>query len=389
MKSIVILAGETSGDLLGKELVANLKKKYPHLQFSGIAGPFMRKEGVVPWYTSESFGVMGPVDVLKKALFLISALRRTIRSIIKSNPDAVITIDQPSFSIACAKRLRARGYTGKIIQVVAPTVWAYKPQRAATLAQYFDLILPLYRFETDFFEMNCLWVGHPLSDSLLPTLPDSKRTEQPIVQPHGSIEKPFLEPTLALFPGSRPGEIKRNLPLQLQAAALITRQFPEINVAISLGEVISPALYRYINGLASKTLSSFSLVPFADRYALMRKAKAAFAKSGTITLELALHRVPFVCCYKTGWLTELYAKYILGLKPRLFALPNILMGTHIFPECIIPPVTPEALKEAILPFLCGQKTLPDLHSLWHQIDPGEPVGQRMAQAIVSCIGSSP
>ena len=369
MDTIVIIAGETSGDLIGKEIVEQLSKRYPDLQFCGIAGPAMRKAGVLPWFRTESFNVMGIVDVLKKAFFLLFALRKTIRFILKSGSKAVILIDQPSFSTACAKRLRARGYTGKIIQVVAPTVWAYKPERAETLAKYIDIVLLLYRFELDYFikKMPCVWVGHPLV-SLIHTTSNESKT------------------ILALFPGSRPGEIKRNLPLQLEAAALILKEFPELQVCISLGEIIPPHLFQFISKLASKTVKKFTFTPFKDRYTLMRKARAAFSKSGTVTLELALFKVPFVCCYKVGFITELYAKYILGLKERSFALPNILTNTKTFPECIIPPVTPQAMQKALVPFLTGEKSLPDLLSIIEQIDPGESPGKKMATAIAETIG---
>jgi lipid-A-disaccharide synthase len=316
---------------------------------------------------------MGIVDVVKKAPFLFYAIHTIIHRVLHSHPSAVLCIDQPSLSMAIAKRLRHRGYTGKIIQVVAPTVWAYKPERIDTMAQYFDLVLPLFRFEVDLFhkKLPAIWVGHPASSLRAPNTT--------------SLEK---KTTLALFPGSRPGEIRRNLPLQLQAAALLLKHHPELTPAIS----VSNESKKMITQSAKKMLGNrCEFVEFADRYRLMERSAAAIAKSGTVTLELALLNVPTVCCYQTGAFTQWWARTILKLSPRFFALPNILTGQEIFPECIIPPVTPERLCDAIEPYIKGEKSLPDglQEQLRFQIDAKGEVGALIAQAVEAAVRDRP
>ncbi len=362
---IVILAGETSGDILGETIARELLLRNPSLTICGVAGPAMRKAGVTPWFRTEAFHVMGIIDVVKKAPFLFYSLHSLLHHILRTHPSAVICIDQPSLSIALAKRLQSRGYTGKLIQVVAPTVWAYAPERVEKFARYFDLILPLYRFELDYFrnKIDAVWVGHPAA-------------ELAIQQPSRQEKKT----TLSLFPGSRPGEIRRNLPLQLQAAALITKLHPEITVAISVCSSMKNTIVRS----ARKTLGEgCQFVDFADRFLLMGRSAAAIAKSGTVTLELALFNVPTVCCYQTGAITRWWASTILKLSPRHFALPNILIGREVVPECIIPPVTPHDVFQAINPYITGEKVLPNdmTEKLRFQIDAGAKIGVLVAQAV--------
>ncbi len=338
---VVLIAGETSGDLLGESIIQSLRKNHPQLSIGGgVAGKAMRNLGIQPWIQAEQFQVMGIVDVLKKCLSILLSLRKIVQKITETQPKVVVCIDQPSFSLALAKRLRKKGFQGKLVQVVAPTVWAYNPKRAAVFAAYFDLILPLYRFEEPYFSslMPTVWVGHPITAQL----PFSKQSS--------------IDPILALFPGSRKGEVKRNLPLQLQAASLLQKTHPELCISISAARGMESLVYA----LAHKKLGDhFKLVDFEDRYLLMQKARAAITKSGTVTLELALHEVPQVCCYETGLFTQLYARHILGLKKQPFALPNILTRENVVPEFIIPPIDSKDVSLALEQYLYPN-TLKDL-----------------------------
>ena len=370
---IAILAGEVSGDLLGGAAAKALQALAPSLRLAGVAGPSMRRYGVTPWLRSESFEVMGFADILKKAPFLFLSLNRLVRKILLDRPSVVVFIDQPSLSITVAKRLRAKGFSGKLIQVVAPTVWAYRSERSDTIAGLFDHILPLYRFEKDFFhhKLPTTWIGHPACTLL-----------------KGGGAQETKKTTLALFPGSRPGEIRRNLPLQIRAAKLLLPNHPDISVSISS----CGSSKRLIEKTAAALLDvPFEIVDFSERYALMGRSRAAIAKSGTVTLELALMNVPTVCCYETGRLTRWWAKAVLRLRPRFFALPNILTGQETFPECILPPVGPSNLAHALQPYLCGAKSLPaDLgEKLRFQIDAGEEPGDLIARTILQTMGVAP
>jgi lipid-A-disaccharide synthase len=358
---VVMIAGEASGDQIGGPVARQLFEKRRDLTIGGIAGPSMRSAGVKPWLCSESFQVMGIVDVVKKGLFLWYAIRKIVRKIMQSKATVVVTIDQPSLALAIAKRLRSRGYKGTLIQVVAPTVWAYRPERVKQFSSYFDAIVPLFAFEVPFFKESLAthWSGHPVIEKVT----------------QGVLEE---RKYLTLFPGSRPGEVKRNLHLQLQAAKLLA----EDHVAIVLGQMLPQRTCRKIRTLARAMLGDRVIfVEFDNRYSIMRQSKAAITKSGTVTLELALLGVPFVCCYVTGIVTRLYARYVMGVLPQLFALPNVLLGKEVFPECILPPVTPTRVAAAIAPYCAQRMCFPDVAKLLPQLDPGSPPSARIAYFI--------
>jgi lipid-A-disaccharide synthase len=364
---IVLIAGETSGDLLGAGIIKSLKKNYSFLTIGGgIAGVSMREQGIVSWTSAEHLSVMGIVDVLKKIPSILLCLHSTVNNILKAAPQAVICIDQPSFSLALAKRLRKKGYSGKIIQVVAPSVWAYKPQRAQQFANYFDLLLPLYHFEVPYFSnlMKTVWVGHPIIDNL-PKVIDAPKS-----------------PTLALFPGSRKGEICRNLPLQLAASKLVQKKHPFVSIAICSGRG-HEALTRKITQKYSP--NNVVIIPFEDRYSLMKQATSALAKAGTITLELALYEIPTACCYQTGHLTQLYARYCLRLKKQFFALPNILAQRQIIPEFILPPIDPKKMADALSNSFETSNRPSYKEAILPQIDPKESPYDLIAKEITCLI----
>ena len=329
-ENIFICAGETSADLYAAMLLVELQKTLPDVHFWGVGGPSSRglMECLIPM---EQFQVMGLSDVLKALPRLISNFYKITRSILERSPKMVIIIDQPSFGIKLARHLRKKGYTGKIVQFVAPTVWAWKKNRADEMAKYFDLLLTLFDFEPAYFAhttLKSVFVGHPITELIA----------------HDNSHSLFLDPdrpVLSIFPGSRPAEIKRNLAKQLEAAKLFCKKFPTTQIAVS---VASHDAVDIPQGL----LPSIIVVPFNARYELMKKSHLALAKSGTVTLELALHQVPTVVTYELSYLNYLMAKYIMKVESMpFFCIVNILCGKKVFAECIKPPVTSQMIYERL------------------------------------------
>ncbi len=325
-RNIFIFAGETSGDLYSAMLLMELKQKLPDVHFWGVGGPSSKDliERVLPM---EKFQVMGLSDVLKALPRLVTSFYTLKKQILSKNPEMCIFIDQPSFSIKLAKKLREAGYKGKIVQYVAPTVWAWKKERADEMAKYFDLLLTLFDFEPKYFahtKLKTVFVGHPIveliaNDNSQSLVFDSER------------------PVLALFPGSRPAEIRRNLPKQLEAAILYRKKHPTVQIAVSgsqLPEDLAP------QGVA--------LVPFNARYELMKKCHLAIAKSGTVTLELALHEVPTVVTYELSRLNYLMARFVMKVdKMPYFSIVNILAGKEVFIERIKGTFTAKDIAESL------------------------------------------
>lgn len=366
---IALIAGETSGDLIGKQIAKQFLLKNPSIRLAGIAGSAMRNAGVAPWLKTESFQVMGLFDVLKKAFFLYRSIQSLTKNIIRVNPRAVLFIDQPSFGLACAKRLRRKGFTGKLIQVVAPTVWAYKKERAALFAAYFDHIMPLYRFECAYFKekMPTTWVGHPFVE-IMRSLPQEKSKKY-----------------LALFPGSRESEIRKNLPLELEAASLLLQKNSSLIPAVVLPDMVPQHIRRWAEQKLHAAFLQGEIISFENRYRLMHEAKAAITKSGTVTLELALLQVPFVCCFKTGFFTRFWLKNVCKLESSLFALPNIFMKKQVFPERILPPVSAKDIAKDLEPYVLGTSSFPlDVTTtILENIDTKDCFGKRVVDAVES------
>lgn len=324
MSDFYVIAGEASGDLHGGPLLNHLKALCPNLSFKGVGGPEMEKAGLNPFLPFSDFQVMGFSDVL----FALPRLRKHFyelsQKILQDNPKAVIFIDYPGFNLRLAKHLRKKGYKGKLIHYIAPTVWAWKKNRAFQMAEVHDLLLTIYPFEADFFShtnLNVKYTGNPLLHSL-PKEPPPLLTDQPL---------------LALFPGSRPNEIERNFPLQMQAAELFLQNHPEFQIAISIAD---PSM------LKNRPKHALFISP-ESRYSLMQNASLAIAKSGTVTLELALFACPTVVQYRLTPLNYFLARYLFRIDLPHYALPNILLQERIFPEWYHVNISPEDLAKSL------------------------------------------
>jgi lipid-A-disaccharide synthase len=318
--SFFILAGEKSGERLAHQVVEKLKSSFPHMQFFGVVG----KEGasliepILEMEKLQAWGVSGVILRLPQLLFYYHKIKKEI---LKRAPIACLFIDVPDMSYKLAKSLKRQGFSGSLIQLVAPTVWAWRRGRADSFAKVFDLLLPLYSFEPAYFAHTTLktrWVGHPLVETI------------------ANVERK-KEPLLALFPGSRPEEVKRNFLLQLEAALIFCQKVPNFDVAVSFA---SYDFLPFMEGIVEEVKSKIpqdvkiSFVPFEERYSLMKRASFALAKGGTCILELGLHKVPTVVMYQVSFLNRFLAKHIFRLTLPYFSLVNILKGKEVFSEYI-------------------------------------------------------
>lgn len=318
---IFVVAGEPSGDLQGSKLIAALLQENPNLRIAAVAGPHMRKLPIQSLFSMENLSVMGFIDVLF-AIPKIARLFFAIRaSIIKTNPKAVIFIDYPGFNLRLQRSLRKKGFTGKLIHYICPTVWAWGKKRIPLMEKNLDLLLTLFPFEKNCFSKTSLQVehvGHPLTQSI-PVI-KKKRTN-----------------TLAIFPGSRTTEITRNLPTQLAVAKRL-----QYEIAISISHPDKEALIREI---ARGTPCRF--VPPEETYTLMQTAKLALATSGTVTLELALHETPTVVGFAIRPIDLFLAQKIFKINLPFYCIVNIIAGEEIFPEFFGPNFTQENLYRAV------------------------------------------
>lgn len=323
--SCFIFAGESSGDLHGSHLMRALQE----YSFEGVGGPFMRREGLQCIAPMEDFQVMGFTDVLKSLPRLWKKFHQVRDHILQKKPSCTILIDYPGFNLRLAKALRKKGYQGKIIQYVCPSVWAHGKGRMQTMIDSLDLLLTIYPFEAELFSHTPLkadYVGNPLVEGIQKHAynPDWKK----------NLKMPD-NPMMAIFPGSRPGEIIRHTRIQLYAAALLKAKHPNLIFALSCAHAnLYPILKKQIENSLLKLNQDIFLVPREYSYELMKACKIALAKSGTVALELALHQKPSLIVYSLSTLNYLLAKYLLRLDLPHYCIVNILGQKEIFPELI-------------------------------------------------------
>lgn len=321
-----IFAGEPSGDLHGGRLLQALKKQFPSALFEGVGGPDMRSHGIKCCLHMEDFAVMGFTDVIKSFPKLWRQFNSVKKHILTHQPATVVLIDYPGFNLRLAKALRKQGYQGRIVQYICPTVWAWGKKRIPLMANTLDLLMTLYPFEEQCFKgtpLKVQFVGHPLIEHIASHEYHSDWKEKIGLPTNASI--------IAIFPGSRLGEISRNLPEQLKAAEILQKKFPEAVFAISFA---SEEIRQHIMKIAAKHALRLYFVPKDYLYDLMKNSQAAIAKSGTVTLELALHGCPTVVVYSLTPLNHFIAKYLIRLNLPHYCIVNILCQKTVFPELI-------------------------------------------------------
>lgn len=326
---VLVSTGEPSGDLHAARVVTALRERWPDATIEAVGGPRLAEAGATVRWSNADLAAMGFVEVvasLPAHLRLLRALRRGFRA---RAWDLVIVVDYPGFHLRVAEAARRAGIP--VLWYIAPQLWAWRPERAARLAAAVDRLAVILPFETEFFAkvgVAATYVGHPLLDRELPPAREAARAALGIA--------PGAR-TLALFPGSRRGEVERLWPAYRDAARqlLASGQVDRVVVAAT------PAgAYPGADG--------FDLVPNAHRVVLAA-ADAVLAKSGTTTLEAALADVPMVVAYRTHPLTFRLIQRLVTV--RWASLVNLVADREVVPEMMQDAVTAEALAQRIAPLL--------------------------------------
>ena len=308
---LFLLAGEPSGDRIGADLVRRLRIHRP-VTLTGVGGDQLAGEGLSSLYPMSDLSVMGIQDVLKRAPLLLWRIRQTVNAILAATPDVVVLIDSQVFCQTVARQLRKRDYKGQIILYVAPSVWAYKPERAPMLKPLFDEVLAVLPFEPAVMKRlegpTTTYVGHPALEHT------SLRPSQPERGP------------LLLLPGSRRGELKRHLPLMEEVTLAMKRHARVTDFVLPTPRHEEEFV---LDAVRAWDIPVFVTSSSARKWQAFHEAVAAVAVTGTVTLELALSGVPMVTTYvadRAQW--NRARKY----KIRFASLPNILVGDELVPE---------------------------------------------------------
>jgi len=342
----VLVAGESSGDLLGAELIAGLRLRFPKSRFAGVGGPLMAAAGMDVWYRAEELSVMGLVEVLRHLPRLLSLRRDVHRRTLASRPAVFVGIDAPDFNLGLERRLKAAGV--RTVHYLSPSIWAWREQRAEKLGRSADLVLCLFPMEPPIYArygVDARFVGHPLA-AMFPVTPDKAAARTELGLPD--------VPVLAMLPGSRLGEIRRLAPDFLAAAGALLQRMPDLQIIAPMANTKCRDEFqaRIESAFEQSHLLRQSMhIVDGNAHRAMIAADAVLLASGTAALEAMLAKRPMVVAYRLApWTYRIVTMFGL-MHTEVYSLPNFLAGKAIVPELMQDECTPEALAAALAPSL--------------------------------------
>ncbi len=381
--SIFLIAGEPSGDALGADLMAALKARTGgRVRFAGVGGPGMAAQGLSSLFPMSELSVMGVLEVVPRIPRLLRRIAGTVDAIVKSRPDAVVTIDAPGFCFRVAARLkkiaRGGGPDIPVIHYVAPQVWAWRKGRARTLSRYVDHLLTLLPFEPPYFEIHGLgstFVGHPAAAAA----PGDGRAFR---ARHGIGAEATV---LCLLPGSREAEVARLLPVYRETAARLQSAFPGLRLVAAAAAPVAARIAAAVSAWPQPVI----VAQGGARYDAMAASDVALAASGTVTLELARAGTPMVVAYRMNLLTGWLARLLVRVK--YVTLINIVLGREAIPELLLEDCTPQALAGALATLIRdadarSAQRAAMAEGLRRLAGPGPSPGVRAADAVLKVIG---
>ncbi|APS29066.1 lipid-A-disaccharide synthase [Pectobacterium brasiliense] len=349
--TIGLVAGETSGDILGAGLIRALKEKVPDARFVGVAGPRMQAEGCEAWYEMEELAVMGIVEVLGRLPRLLKIRRDLTQRFSELQPDVFVGIDAPDFNITLEGNLKKRGIN--TIHYVSPSVWAWRQKRVFKIGKATNLVLAFLPFEKAFydrFNVPCRFIGHTMADAM-PLHPDKLAARATLgIAPD--------VPCLALLPGSRGAEVEMLSEDFLNTAVLLRQHFPDLEIVVPLVNSKRREQFERIKSSVAPDLR-VHLLDGQAREAMIA-SDAALLASGTAALECMLAKCPMVVGYRMKPFTFWLAQRLV--KTPWVSLPNLLAGRELVAEQLQTDCTPDKLAAALLPLFADTEKMAELRA---------------------------
>ena len=374
---VAVIAGEVSGDILGGDLIAAMRKCGVEVSLCGVGGERLQGEGLKSLFDFSELSVMGVADVLAGLPRFIKRIRQTAAAIIAAKPDLLVIIDSPDFTHRVARKVRAALPDLPVVQYVCPSVWAWKEYRATAMNAYVDLVLAVLPFEPDVMARlggpKTVYVGHRLASDADVLRVRSARAERDL----------GAAPTILLLPGSRSSEVKRLAPVIGEMAGQLKARHPD---ATFLLPAVAKQEARIRQEIATWPVEVECQTGDAFKWQAFARADAAIAASGTVILELAMAGVPAVSIYRTDWLIKLVAKRI---KTWTAALPNLIADYPVVPEYInelLRPGAPVRWMERLMADTPQRSTmLAGYADVWRKMAPSKPSGELAADAVLALL----
>lgn len=369
-KTIMIVAGEASGDMHGANLVREMLNLDPALNFYGIGGNRLREEGVELLANASDMAVVGLTEVVSKLGSILKIMGMMKRSLDERRPDIVILIDYPDFNIPLAKAAKKRGI--KVFYYISPQVWAWRKSRIGQIKKTVSKMAVILPFEVEMYYQKGFgvnYVGHPLLDMV--KLNYSKQESR---KKFGLSEDKI---TIGILPGSRTSEVRILMPELLRAAQILKREMPDLQFILPLADTLEETS-------VTKIISGFNVdvkVVSGHTYDVISCADLALVASGTATLETALLGVPMIIVYKISLLSYFIGRLFVHVKN--IGLVNIIAGKTIVPELIQGDASGMRIAAESLSILKNgerrQKMIKELEAIRARL--GEPGAARRAAQI--------
>lgn len=336
VRKVFLIAAEESGDRLGGRLMEALRARGDDLSFAGVGGRDMAAQGLTSLFPIEELSIMGLVSIPRRLPAILRRIREATAAVLAVRPDVLVIIDSPDFTHRVARRVRRANPAIPIVDYVSPTVWAWRPGRARTMRGYVDHVLALLPFEPKaHLELGgppCTYVGHPLAqqrDRLRPNAEEAQRRAN-------------APPVLLVLPGSRRSEIRHHMQVFGETLRRLAAEGSAFEAVLPTTPHLLPLIEQAV---ASWPIRPRIVTGEADKLAAFRIARAALAKSGTVTLELAIAGVPMVAAYRGTALEAFIAR-------RMVRVPTVILANLVCGEAVVPEFLQEdCVAEKLVPAL--------------------------------------
>ena len=355
LNTLGMVAGEASGDLLASLVLAGVKQRWPQAQCMGIGGPRMAEQGFEAWWPHERLAVRGYIEVLRHYRGIVGIRQALTARWLAQPPQVFMGVDAPDFNLSLAQSLRESGVP--TMQLVCPSIWAWRPERVSTLRRSVDHVLCLFPFEPELLRQHGIaatYVGHPLAQGIA-MKPDRLAARVRLGLPADAR-------VVALLPGSRASEIQYLAERFVRTALLLAKRHPDLHFVLPAVPSIKPRLDALVQQLRA---TEWVRVLSGQSHDALAACDVTLVASGTATLEAALFKRPMVIAYNMHWLS-----WQLMRRQRLqpwVGLPNILLQDRAVPELLQEQATPEAMALALEHWLNSPEQVLDLQQRFEQL----------------------
>ena len=338
MKKIFILTGEPSGDKLASSVIARLKLENPEIKYLSVGGTHLKNLGIKSIYDLKEITYLGFTNVLLNIFKIKSKMKQTVEEIVKFNPDILLSVDSPDFTLRVAEKIKRINNKIKTIHYVAPQVWIWRKNRVKKIKKFIDHILLLFEFEKKYFDEESIkntFVGHPLIER--------NQSNKTLIENILPKDKKII----SLFPGSRNSEINVLLPILLDFVKLMNQKHNEYFFYIHATEENKNLILLKIKNFNFDNIDIVSDENIKSK--VLSKSIFAVAKSGTVSLQICNFNVPSIIIYKLSFINFMIFKLLVNV--RFANIINIINNREVIPELLQNECNPNEIYRSVIYFL--------------------------------------